>query len=72
MGTYLAALTGDYAWYSVAATHASYLVHAKDMPPPSALEDPAKRPAPAEFAMIVKVDLIIFFGIAYPADKMDF
>lgn len=54
-GTYLAAPTQELVWYTVAATKASYLVDAADLPPPSEKEDQAARPQPAELVMILKV-----------------
>jgi len=52
-GMYLAAPTKEFAWYTVPATKASYLIDAADLPPPSV--KPTKRPNAAELVVIMKV-----------------
>ena len=54
-GTYLAAPSEDFVWYTVEATKASYLIRASDAPSPTTTLEPGDRPAPAELTMIVKV-----------------
>jgi len=54
-GTYLAAPTEEFTWFTVEATKVSYLIRASDAPPPDTVLEPSDRPAPVELAMIVKV-----------------
>ena len=65
-GTYLAAPSEEFSWYTVPGTKTSYLIRTADAPPaavdgdpavcpPLAEVDPAERPAMADLSMILKV-----------------
>lgn len=54
-GTYLAAPTEEFSWYTVSATKTSYLIRASDAPDPTAVSDPDDRPEPVQLVMILKV-----------------
>jgi len=56
-GTYLAAPSEEFAWFTVEATKASYLIRASDVPAPES----GNRPAPVELSMIIKVFFVPSF-----------
>ena len=64
-GTYLPAPTKEFAWYTVPATKASYLIEAANAPSSAEEADPSSHPPPAELSMILKVFFFVLCAIYF-------
>ena len=63
-GTYLPAPTKEFAWYTVPATKASYLIDAANAPSSTEV-DPSSHPPPTKLSMILKVFFFVLCAIYF-------